>query len=156
MNKMFRFTLGLFSIVLLLSACSKSVEKSATTGWNYNDPEWGGFQKTGLRRPDHRSQSCSYWRRYLQHGSYRAGCYFRVEQRSPKGYRFFFLYGWNRGCQYRLPRIPSLVEKNLCFLSWCVERSTSWYPWYGGKNLPSTNHSWRHTSDTHLTILTRW
>ena len=45
MNKMFRFTLGLFSIVVLLSACSKSVEKSSTTGWNYNDPEWGGFQK---------------------------------------------------------------------------------------------------------------
>ncbi len=31
-------------IALLLGACSKK-EKSATTGWNYNDQKWGGFEK---------------------------------------------------------------------------------------------------------------
>lgn len=30
--------------VLVLSSCKQS-EKSSTTGWNYNDPEWGGFEK---------------------------------------------------------------------------------------------------------------
>ena len=31
--------------VLLLSACGKK-EQSATTGWQYNDAKWGGFEKT--------------------------------------------------------------------------------------------------------------
>jgi sulfatase modifying factor 1 len=31
--------------VLFLSACGKKVEKSSNTGWNYNDPEYGGFEK---------------------------------------------------------------------------------------------------------------
>ena len=28
--------------ILIITGCSK--QKSATTGWNYNDPEWGGFE----------------------------------------------------------------------------------------------------------------
>ena len=32
----------LFAAVLVMTSCSK--QKSATTGWNYNDPEWGGFE----------------------------------------------------------------------------------------------------------------
>ena len=31
-------------LVLLLASCSKK-EKSASTGWNYNDQKWGGFEK---------------------------------------------------------------------------------------------------------------
>lgn len=45
--------LGVAITGLLVSSCSNK-EKSATTGWNYNDPKWGGFsvakekeQKTG-------------------------------------------------------------------------------------------------------------
>jgi gliding motility-associated lipoprotein GldJ len=30
--------------ILVLGSCKQS-EKSSTTGWNYNDPEWGGFEK---------------------------------------------------------------------------------------------------------------
>lgn len=44
MSKIFRISLAVFSIVGLFS-CGKSVEKSSTTGWNYNDQEWGGFEK---------------------------------------------------------------------------------------------------------------
>jgi len=36
--------LVLFSALFVFSSCKKS-EKSATTGWNYNDQEWGGFEK---------------------------------------------------------------------------------------------------------------
>jgi formylglycine-generating enzyme len=33
-------------LVIALSSCGgKKVEKSSTTGWNYNDSQWGGFQK---------------------------------------------------------------------------------------------------------------
>ena len=106
----------------------------------------GVVSKTGLRRPDHRSQSCSYWRRYLQHGSYRAGCYFRVEQRSPKGYRFL-LSIWMK---QRLPisittEYLHWLRKPMFLILVCGEKHFL-IPWYGGKNLPSTNHSWRHTS----------
>lgn len=33
------------SLALVLAVGCKNSEKSTTTGWNYNDPEWGGFQK---------------------------------------------------------------------------------------------------------------
>ena len=32
----------LLAALLVVTSCSK--QKSATTGWNYNDPEWGGFE----------------------------------------------------------------------------------------------------------------
>ncbi len=32
-------------LLLALSSCSKKEEKSDFTGWNYNDQEWGGFEK---------------------------------------------------------------------------------------------------------------
>jgi len=32
----------LLAALLVITSCSK--QKSATTGWNYNDPEWGGFE----------------------------------------------------------------------------------------------------------------
>ena len=34
--------------MLLLSACNKK-EKSLTTGWNYNDTKWGGFEKLNYK-----------------------------------------------------------------------------------------------------------
>ncbi len=34
----------LFAALFVFSSCKKS-EKSATTGWSYNDQEWGGFEK---------------------------------------------------------------------------------------------------------------
>lgn len=32
-------------MVLIFGACSKKENRSSTTGWKYNDPEWGGFEK---------------------------------------------------------------------------------------------------------------
>ena len=42
-NKM-RLFLTLFVAFAMVMGCKNS-EKSSTTGWNYNDPEWGGFEK---------------------------------------------------------------------------------------------------------------
>ncbi len=44
MKKLLQFGLLATTAVLLLSACS-SGERSATTGWKYNDQKWGGFEK---------------------------------------------------------------------------------------------------------------
>ena len=30
--------------VVLLASCTNKAGKSATTGWNYNDPKWGGYE----------------------------------------------------------------------------------------------------------------
>jgi sulfatase modifying factor 1 len=45
MRKLINFLSVFTLIVLVFSACSKKVEKSSATGWHYNDPEWGGFEK---------------------------------------------------------------------------------------------------------------
>jgi len=37
--------LGLFLVGSLLFTACKQAERSDYTGWNYNDPEWGGFEK---------------------------------------------------------------------------------------------------------------
>lgn len=44
MKKLLQFGLLASMAALLLSACS-SGERSATTGWKYNDQKWGGFEK---------------------------------------------------------------------------------------------------------------
>ncbi len=44
MKKLLQFGLLASTAALLLSACS-SGERSATTGWKYNDQKWGGFEK---------------------------------------------------------------------------------------------------------------
>ena len=42
-NKVLVFTLGILTLGLVtLNSCNK--EKSSTTGWAYNDPDWGGFE----------------------------------------------------------------------------------------------------------------
>ncbi len=38
------YAVGAFLTALTLMACGKK-ERSATTGWVYNDPKWGGFEK---------------------------------------------------------------------------------------------------------------
>lgn len=43
MNKILLLLIGAFGL-LLSTACNRS-ERSATTGWKYNDQEWGGFEK---------------------------------------------------------------------------------------------------------------
>jgi formylglycine-generating enzyme len=46
MNKVIKFSVVMFVGALVLTSCGgKKVEKSSTTGWNYNDSQWGGFQK---------------------------------------------------------------------------------------------------------------
>ncbi|MGK0388122.1 MAG: sulfatase modifying factor 1 [Maribacter sp.] len=44
MKNLFGFGLVLFVLVLASSSCGKK-ERSSTTGWKYNDAEWGGFEK---------------------------------------------------------------------------------------------------------------
>ncbi len=46
MTKLFKFGLLLMlgASMTLTTSCRKK-EKSSTTGWNYNDPKWGGFEK---------------------------------------------------------------------------------------------------------------
>lgn len=41
--KIFRLTTMIAATVVLLSACSNKAGKSETTGWNFNDPKWGGY-----------------------------------------------------------------------------------------------------------------
>ena len=39
-----KFTISLLAMVLMTTvACKK--EKSSSTGWNYNDSKWGGYEK---------------------------------------------------------------------------------------------------------------
>lgn len=45
MKGLFR-VLGIFLFaILLLTSCGSKQQRSDTTGWVYNDPEWGGFEK---------------------------------------------------------------------------------------------------------------
>ena len=40
---MFRFSSLMLATVLVLASCGNKAGKSDATGWNYNDPEWGGY-----------------------------------------------------------------------------------------------------------------
>ncbi len=49
-----QFALMTLLVATVLTSCNKKSQQSSATGWNYNDPEWGGFevaeeteQKTG-------------------------------------------------------------------------------------------------------------
>lgn len=44
MNRLMKTGWAFLLAILVLGSCKQS-EKSSTTGWNYNDPEWGGFEK---------------------------------------------------------------------------------------------------------------
>ena len=45
MEKFLKISLFLMlGATLALTSCRKK-EKSSSTGWNYNDPKWGGFEK---------------------------------------------------------------------------------------------------------------
>ena len=44
MKKLLKLGSVLFLATLILSSCGKK-ERSATTGWQYNDQKWGGFEK---------------------------------------------------------------------------------------------------------------
>ncbi len=38
--------IGLLAVAaLILSSCGKKTNSSSSTGWNYNDPKWGGFEQ---------------------------------------------------------------------------------------------------------------
>jgi gliding motility-associated lipoprotein GldJ len=41
--KMFRFSSLMLAVALLMASCGNKAGKSDVTGWNYNDPKWGGF-----------------------------------------------------------------------------------------------------------------
>ena len=44
MKKLLKLSSILLILVVFLPSCKKS-ERSATTGWKYNDQKWGGFEK---------------------------------------------------------------------------------------------------------------
>lgn len=44
MNRLMKTGWAFLLAILVLGSCKQS-EKSSATGWNYNDPEWGGFEK---------------------------------------------------------------------------------------------------------------
>ena len=80
------------------AACSKK-EKSATTGWSYNDEKWGGFEKK-----DYEGQVTGPNLVLVQGGTFTMGVTdqdvtLRLERYSPPGYGFLFLYGRNRSGQ---------------------------------------------------------
>ncbi|MGX8712451.1 MAG: SUMF1/EgtB/PvdO family nonheme iron enzyme [bacterium] len=41
--KIFKFSSFVLVAVTLLASCGNKAGKSETTGWNYNDPKWGGY-----------------------------------------------------------------------------------------------------------------
>ena len=41
--KIFSFLSMMLAVTLLLASCSNKAGKSDATGWNYNDPKWGGY-----------------------------------------------------------------------------------------------------------------
>lgn len=43
MRKLLKYSVYSFCALFLFSSCQK--ERSATTGWMYNNPDWGGFEK---------------------------------------------------------------------------------------------------------------
>ena len=45
MNRIFQLSSALLGVVLILSSCGRKNEVSRTTGWEYNSPEYGGFEK---------------------------------------------------------------------------------------------------------------
>ncbi len=45
MKQLLKVSLFAFLALLVFDSCKKSKEASETTGWNYNDAEWGGFEK---------------------------------------------------------------------------------------------------------------
>ena len=45
MKNLFRITLFLLSLILLVSCNSTNNNKSSLTGWNFNDPKYGSYLK---------------------------------------------------------------------------------------------------------------
>ena len=46
--KTLRLSFVMLLAVAALTGCSNRAGKSATTGWNYNDPKWGGYDVSGI------------------------------------------------------------------------------------------------------------
>jgi len=44
MKRLLQLSFALFIGMSLMTSCGKK-EQSSTTGWNYNDQKWGGFEK---------------------------------------------------------------------------------------------------------------
>jgi formylglycine-generating enzyme len=59
---------ALIGIAASLGSCKK--EKSSTTGWNYNDKKWGGFEKQ-----DYREQETGPNLVYIPGGTYQMGMF---------------------------------------------------------------------------------
>ena len=89
--KIFRTSCLVVLSALLLASCGKK-NASSTTGWNYNDPEWGGFEVS-----DAVEQPTAPGLVFIEGGSFTMG---RVADDSrfqwnnvAHRHRFFVLYG---------------------------------------------------------------
>ena len=45
--KIVRFSFMAVAALMLLASCGNKAGRSSTTGWDYNNPEWGGFEVSG-------------------------------------------------------------------------------------------------------------
>ena len=66
--KIFRFSCFVAMAALLLAGCSNKAGKSTTTGWNYNDPKWGGYEVS-----DNTEQGTAPGLVFIEGGSYVMG-----------------------------------------------------------------------------------
>ena len=66
--KIVRFSSLLVASVLLLCACTNKSGKSSTTGWNLNDPQWGGYDVS-----DHSEQQTAPGLVFIEGGSFVMG-----------------------------------------------------------------------------------
>lgn len=63
------FVLGLISLFILPSCNKKSAERSEKTGWAFNSPEWGGFEKP----MDYQGQATGPNLRFIEGGTFMMG-----------------------------------------------------------------------------------
>ena len=57
MKNLLKFCAYSFILAAVLLSSCKSKERSATTGWKYNDTKWGGFEKLDYEGQADRSKS---------------------------------------------------------------------------------------------------
>jgi len=65
----------IISVAILAFLTTGCKDKSSTTGWKYNDPKWGGFEKHEYKGQETGSKPCIYSRWHFHYGPGRTGCF---------------------------------------------------------------------------------